>query len=66
MSDQGDEGCEQIKGVKELEGGVGHHKLAEGTILTPSLTRWDSHKGDCIYVITLNTVMVLPFITLSP
>lgn len=28
MSDQGDEGCEQIKGVKELEGGVGRDKLA--------------------------------------
>ena len=66
MSDQGDEGCEQIKGVKELEEGVGQYKLAGWMILMLSLTRWDSRKGDCIYVITLNTVMAHPFTTLSP
>jgi len=35
MSDQGDEGCEQLKGVKELQGGVGHYILAGWVILTP-------------------------------
>jgi hypothetical protein len=60
MSEQGDEGCQQLKGVKELEGGVSRLLMLSMRGADTSLMRWDSHRGDCTSVITLNIAMALP------
>jgi hypothetical protein len=62
MSEQGDEGCQQLKGVKELEGGVSHLLRPDMCGADGSLMRWDSRRGDCTSAITLNTAMALPFV----
>lgn len=66
MSEQGDEGCQQLKRVKELEGGVSHMWRTNMRGADSSLMRWDSRKGDCTSAITLNTAMALPFVILLP
>jgi hypothetical protein len=60
MSEQGDEGCQQLKGVKELEGGVSRLLMLSMRGADTSLMRWDSRKGDCTSAITLNIAMALP------
>jgi hypothetical protein len=62
MSEQGDEGCQQLKGVKELEGGVSHMLRLNMCGADSSSMRWDSRRGGCISAITLNTAMALPFV----
>jgi hypothetical protein len=62
MSEQGDEGCQQLKGVKELEVGVSGLLRLNMRGADSSLMRWGSRKGDCTSAITLNTAMVLPFV----
>jgi len=64
MSEQGDEGCQQLKGVKELEGGVSEFITGSVGGADSSSMRWDSRKGDCISAITLNTAMA-PLYTIS-
>jgi hypothetical protein len=62
MSEQADEGCQQLKGVKELEGGVSRLLMLSMRGADSSLMRWDSRRGVCTSAITLNTAMVLPFV----
>jgi hypothetical protein len=62
MSEQGDEGCQQLKGVKELEGGVSRLLMLNMRGAECSSMRWDSRRGDCTSAITLNTAMALPFV----
>jgi hypothetical protein len=62
MSEQGDEGCQQLKGVKELEGGVSCLLRKEMCGADSSSMQWGSRKGDCTSAITLNTAMALPFV----
>jgi hypothetical protein len=66
MSEQGDEGCQQLKSVKELEGGVSRLLMLCMRGADSSLMRWDSRKEDCTSAITLNTAMVLPFVISLP
>jgi hypothetical protein len=66
MSEQGDEGCQQLEGIKELEGGVSCLLRMDICGADSSSTRWDSRKGDCIFAITLNTAMAHRFITSLP
>lgn len=61
MSEQGDEGCQQLKSVKELEGGVSRLLRTDMCGADYSSMRWDSRRGDCISAITLNTAMALLF-----
>ena len=65
MSEQGDEGCQQLKGVKELEGGVSD-LLRTMREANSSSMQWDSHREDCTSAITLNTAMAHPFIISLP
>jgi hypothetical protein len=66
MSEQADEGCQQLKSVKELEGGVSHMLRLNMRRADSSLMRWVSRKGDCTSAITLNTAMALPSVISLP
>jgi hypothetical protein len=66
MSEQGDEGCQQLKGVNELEGGVSILLRADKCWADSSLMRWDSRRGDCTSAITLNTATALPSVISLP